>query len=143
MCQLLAARFCVPVVFALLLSLPCAAAAAPPLGNDAQQYAVAHIQLQPRTVRERAPQPGADVRRELARSDYDRPRDIAARLHRLRPRTLADRGVSGAACDPGVFASATGGALVGAVRRSTSRASTSCTASPAPPRRRRSPKAAW
>jgi len=112
----LAGRFRASAVFALLLSLPCAAAAAPPLGRDMQLVDIAHLQQRPRTARERAPQPATDVQRELARSDYDRPRDLAARLKQLRPHTRNDASTASAACDPNVFAGASGSALVGAVK---------------------------
>ena len=113
-------RPCIAAIGAatLLLSLPCAAAALPPLGGDAQRYAITHVQAHARDARERAPAPAADVSLELTRSDYDRPRDIAARLRQARSHTRAAIQPVAASCDTAAFAGASGAALVAAVKAS-------------------------
>jgi len=106
---------CVLLALALFVCLPAAAAALPPLGSEAQQVAIPHMQRKRMSVRERAPQRLPDTLRELAHSDYDQPRDIARRLQQARPITVRESGTL-AACDPTVFASASGSALVSAVK---------------------------
>ncbi len=96
-----------------LLAAVCTASAAPPRGSDAQQFPLAHLQRAP--LSERAPQPAPDVRQELARSDYDRPQDLGARLRRLHPQSRARVAAS---CDLATFASAHGSALVAAIKAS-------------------------
>src|SRR6185295_1281588 len=100
---------------ALFVCLPAAAGTLPPLGSEAQQVVIPHVQRERLSARERAPQRMPDTLRELAHSDYDRPRDIAQRLQQERPAAARKAGML-AACDPNVFASASGSTLVSAVK---------------------------
>ena len=102
------------VAFVLLALAPLVAAALPPLGGDTQRYAIEHVQRRPYDARERAPQPAPETRRVLARSDYDRPSDLTEQLAASRPHLYAKS--IAAACDPSVFASAQGSALVAAIK---------------------------
>jgi len=97
------------------LLLQCANATAmpsPPLGGDAQRYAIAHVQQRRHDARERAPAPAPDALLEIARSDYDQPRDIGARLQHLHRVATAPA----ATCNLAVFASSNGNALASAVK---------------------------
>ena len=92
-------------------------AALPPKGSDTQQYALAHVQQHRLDANERAPQTDPETLREIARSDYDQPQDIAARLQQLRPHTTQYRmQKTAAACDISVFANSSGNALVTAIK---------------------------
>lgn len=66
---------------------------------------------------ERALQIDPETLREIARSDYGQPQDIAARLQQLRPQTTQYRMQKTAAtCDISVFASSSGSVLVGTIK---------------------------
>lgn len=94
-----------------------ATAALPPKGSATQPYALAHVQQHRLGANERAPQTDPETLREIARSDYDRPQDIATRLQQLRPQTTQYRmQKTTATCDISVFASSSGSALVGAIK---------------------------